>query len=43
MQEFWKYYKVIRKGWRTIATVLVVALVVGGIVAIVRQPLRITL
>src|SRR6516165_1362049 len=33
MQEFWKYYKVIRKGWRTIATVLVVALVVGGIVA----------
>ena len=33
MQEFWKYYKVIRKGWRTIVTVLVVALLVGGIVA----------
>jgi polysaccharide biosynthesis transport protein len=33
MQEFWKYYKVVRKGWRTIVTVVVVALLVGGIVA----------
>src|SRR6516165_5790587 len=33
MQEFWKYYRVIRKGWRTIVTALVVALVAGGIVA----------
>jgi capsular exopolysaccharide synthesis family protein len=33
MQEFWKYYRVIRKGWRTITIILVVALMVGGIVA----------